>query len=275
MLFIGPRHGAIDSFVNCLSGSIVCSNNNLFCKECKNCSMFLNFSHPDVQYIGPDKEDGAIKIDVIRDLQFNIYQTPQCAKSKLVIINPADKLNKFAFNALLKILEEPPSHTIFILIAENINNMPATVISRCQKYYMHSVNALVSNNNNLDIASLYQDSDERGGLFKDRFDIIDKIYAIINSKTDICSVAAEFKNYNLYDFVWFLYLLTSQLIKCKYAELNGFKVEPQELVELTKSQDLHLLFKQIEKINDYFKTYQKNIVLNQTLVLENLLLGYL
>ena len=91
-------------------------------------------SSPNIHYI-PDLDEKQniieIKIDTIRDLK-NKLQTKTFNKTqRVVIIDSADSLNKSSFNALLKLLEEPPSQTLIIIISHNVRNLPDTILSRC------------------------------------------------------------------------------------------------------------------------------------------------
>ena len=73
-------------------------------------------------------------IDEIREIRSNIKLLPSVLKYKVYIVDEVHMLTTSAFNALLKTLEEPPNHAIFILATTEINKIPATVLSRCQKF---------------------------------------------------------------------------------------------------------------------------------------------
>jgi DNA polymerase III subunit delta' len=276
-LMIGPRHASILTFVNSLIASIICSEDESPCGACKNCRMMHERTHPDLQYICKEEKNSSISIDRIRKLQFDIYQTPQCATYRFVVINPADKLNLSAANSLLKILEEPPKHTIFMLIAEQISSLPLTIISRCQKYFIKAPESFdgLGFEKYLSIAELYEETDERAILFENRFEIISLLHDLVTNKLNACDIAVIWKDYKLENIVWFLYLLTSGAIK--YLLVDDIKVqsEYEKLAIFSQTQKLDSLFKQLDKLTGYFKKNQKNIVLNQTLVLENILLGYI
>ncbi|MFK8039764.1 MAG: DNA polymerase III subunit gamma/tau [Rickettsiaceae bacterium] len=101
------------------------------CQKCQNCLSVLDGSHPDIIEI-----DAASKtsIDDIKSLVSSSEYLPLLSKYKIFIIDEVHMLSKSAFNALLKILEEPWSHVIFILATTELHKIPATVISRCQRY---------------------------------------------------------------------------------------------------------------------------------------------
>lgn len=101
------------------------------CENCQNCSSFNKNNHPDVIEI-----DAASKtsVDDIRKIIENSEYKPLIARYSIFIIDEVHMLSKGAFNALLKILEEPPAHVIFIFATTEPQKIPLTVISRCQRY---------------------------------------------------------------------------------------------------------------------------------------------
>lgn len=109
----------------------------LFCKTacgtCKQCRLLQAGNHPDFIPLYLEAENNTHKIDNIRELIETLQQTPQVADKQVVIIDQAEKMNRSAANALLKTLEEPPGNVIFILIVNNRQLLPATILSRCQQ----------------------------------------------------------------------------------------------------------------------------------------------
>ncbi|WP_347939160.1 DNA polymerase III subunit gamma/tau [Rickettsia oklahomensis] len=101
------------------------------CEECTNCISFNNHNHPDIIEI-----DAASKtsVDDIRRIIESAEYKPLQGKYKIFIIDEIHMLSKGAFNALLKTLEEPPPHIIFIFATTEVQKIPATIISRCQRY---------------------------------------------------------------------------------------------------------------------------------------------
>ena len=101
------------------------------CNKCISCLSIINGSHLDLIEIDAASNRG---IDEIRDLREKIKLSPISARFKVYIIDEAHMLTPEAFNALLKTLEEPPAHAIFILCTTEIGKLPATIISRLQKF---------------------------------------------------------------------------------------------------------------------------------------------
>ena len=101
------------------------------CGECEICKGIDNGSILDVVEIDAASNNG---VDDIRDLRDETAYTPSACKYKVYIIDEVHMLSTAAFNALLKTLEEPPAHVIFILATTEIQKVPATILSRCQRY---------------------------------------------------------------------------------------------------------------------------------------------
>ncbi len=101
------------------------------CYKCISCKKILSGMHPDIMTISPEKD--RIKIPQIRKINANLTTKPNEAAMRMVLIEDAEKMNREAGNALLKILEEPPDKTFFILISENCSDMLPTILSRCRQ----------------------------------------------------------------------------------------------------------------------------------------------
>ncbi|RYE06383.1 MAG: DNA polymerase III subunit gamma/tau [Rickettsiaceae bacterium] len=116
--------------VNCSSTLIVDDIVNP-CEQCQNCQSFNNHRHPDIIEM-----DAASKtsVDDIREIIEHSEYKPLLGQYKIFIIDEIHMLSRNAFNALLKVIEEPPLHIIFIFATTEVHKIPLTVISRCQRY---------------------------------------------------------------------------------------------------------------------------------------------
>lgn len=117
--------------VNCLS-----PNNGNPCNECEICSKILSNSLLDVIEIDAASNNS---VDNIREIRDEVIYTPSQAKYKVYIIDEVHMLSIGAFNALLKTLEEPPKHVIFILATTEPHKLPPTILSRCQKFEFRKI----------------------------------------------------------------------------------------------------------------------------------------
>ncbi|MCT4509926.1 MAG: DNA polymerase III subunit gamma/tau [Tepidibacter sp.] len=132
-LFSGTRGTGKTSTAKIFARAVNCINpsNHEPCNECEICKGILNDSIMDVVEIDAASNNG---VDDIRELRENVKYPPTKGKYKVYIIDEVHMLSQGAFNALLKTLEEPPYYIIFILATTEAHKIPATILSRCQKY---------------------------------------------------------------------------------------------------------------------------------------------
>lgn len=137
-LFSGPRGTGKTSVAKIFSKALNCNQKiaGQPCNTCSNCEQINQGSSMDVYEIDAASNRG---IDEIRTLRDNVHFLPMNARYKVYIIDEVHMLTNEAFNALLKTLEEPPSHAIFILATTEPQKIPATIHSRCQRYDFHRI----------------------------------------------------------------------------------------------------------------------------------------
>jgi len=104
------------------------------CGSCRSCRQIEARTHPDFLVIEPDREmaNPQIKIEQVREIESQIIYRPLIGRFKIVVIDDADRFTLGAANALLKTLEEPPAHSVFILVTSRPFALPSTITSRCQ-----------------------------------------------------------------------------------------------------------------------------------------------
>lgn len=132
-LFVGTRGTGKTSTAKVLSKAVNCSDRNGLnpCNQCSLCRGIDDESLMDVVEIDAASNNG---VENIREIRENVKYHPSKAKYKVYIIDEVHMLSKGAFNALLKTLEEPPSYVIFILATTEPRKIPATILSRCQRF---------------------------------------------------------------------------------------------------------------------------------------------
>ncbi|MDR2665433.1 MAG: hypothetical protein LBC21_04045 [Oscillospiraceae bacterium] len=131
----GERGG--DEAARALASAMVCTGSGRKpCGQCSGCRKADNGSHPDIIYVEkpPDKKE--IPVENVREIVKDAAELPNESAAKVYVIRNASDLNANGQNALLKILEEPPGHVAFIIVAENPDTLLPTVRSRCVEFFV-------------------------------------------------------------------------------------------------------------------------------------------
>ena len=133
LLFTGLRGTGKTSSARILAKSIRCTQAKDFvpCNVCQDCLSISAGNSVDVIEIDGASNNG---VDAIRDLRDNVMFMPATGKHKIFIIDEVHMLSTSAFNALLKTLEEPPEHIVFIMATTEVHKIPQTILSRCQRF---------------------------------------------------------------------------------------------------------------------------------------------
>jgi len=137
-IFAGPRGVGKTTTARIVAKALNCQSpaDGEPCNQCPQCLEITKGIHPDVIEVDAASNRG---IEQIRELREAVHYAPAKGKKKVYIIDEFHMLTKEAFNALLKTLEEPPEHVLFILATTEIDKIPATILSRCQKFIFRRV----------------------------------------------------------------------------------------------------------------------------------------
>ncbi|GIW33826.1 DNA polymerase III subunit gamma/tau [Meiothermus sp.] len=130
-LFSGPRGVGKTSSARLIAQAVNCSSDPKPCGVCEGCRLVREGRHPDVLEIDAASNNS---VEDVRDLRERILLAPILGQHKVVILDEAHMMSKSAFNALLKTLEEPPPHVIFIFATTEPERMPPTILSRTQHF---------------------------------------------------------------------------------------------------------------------------------------------
>ena len=132
LLLEGPSGSGRRTFAREIAAAMFCQGSPRPCGLCGPCRKVFTLNHPDVEYYGGEGSRRSFHIDEIRRLRANAWLLPGEAPCRVSILAGAEAMTEQAQNALLKILEEPPEHTVFILTTENRAMLLPTILSRVQ-----------------------------------------------------------------------------------------------------------------------------------------------
>lgn len=155
LLLAGPPGVGKAAFIETFAGWLLCERprGDAACGECRGCRQHAAGSHPDCTVLSPDheqrpalarypgqrcqydpkrKNSSMITVEQVRELNERLHASAHYGGHKVAVLLPAEALNTTAANALLKLLEEPPDNTVFLLLSQRASGLPATVRSRCQ-----------------------------------------------------------------------------------------------------------------------------------------------
>lgn len=138
-LFCGPRGTGKTTIAKILAKAINCTCqdiNKVPCNQCENCLSIMKGTHPDIVEIDAASNNG---VDEVRDLIEKVKYAPIEGKYKVYIIDEVHMMSTGAFNALLKTLEEPPAHVVFVLATTEPQKILPTIISRCQRFDFNKI----------------------------------------------------------------------------------------------------------------------------------------
>lgn len=136
LLLSGPQGIGKALFARRLAAALVCQDEEIGmrpCGHCQACRLSAAGTHPDVHWVAPEEEGKRIRIDAVRELIDRSTLTTQTQGRRVFVISPADTMNRAAANALLKTLEEPVASSNLLLVSSAPHQLPATILSRCQK----------------------------------------------------------------------------------------------------------------------------------------------
>ena len=269
-IFSGPRGTGKTSTAKIFAKAVNCKNpiDGDVCENCEICKINSE-NEIDIVEIDAASNNG---IDEIREIKNSIKLLPAELKYKVYIVDEVHMLSNSAFNALLKTLEEPPAHAIFILATTEINKIPLTVLSRCQKFDFKKITkeniidrlTYIIKEENIknisdDILNLIAELSD-GGL-RDAINLLDQVNSLNKdtiTQTDVLNLVGAINNDNIISFL-------NKIVDCNISEVikttNDFYNKSINFINVVNS--LENLIKDIIIFNNssnYFdKEYEKTL----------------
>ncbi|MCJ8275320.1 MAG: DNA polymerase III subunit gamma/tau [Bdellovibrionales bacterium] len=197
VLLTGPRGTGKTTTARIIAKTLLCQTpvDNNPCNKCQNCLDVTEGRHLDVIEIDGASNNG---VDHIRELRDTVGYMPSSGKYKVYIIDEVHMLSTSAFNALLKTLEEPPEHVVFIFATTEVQKIPATILSRTQRFDFrnHTLNDLKKHLQNIctqegiefDDSALWVIAKQAKGSIRDSLTLLDQIISFSNKKLSLESV---------------------------------------------------------------------------------------
>jgi len=191
LIFSGPRGVGKTSTARIIAKALNCEKGPTSdpCSNCSFCKEISEGKSLDVIEIDAASHTG---VDDVREIIENIRYLPSSGKTKIYIIDEAHMLSQSAFNALLKTLEEPPPHVLFILATTEVHKIPVTILSRCQRYDFKKVSTanikerieLIAFSEGIKIPeeTLYLIAQESDGSLRDALSIVDQLIATFGNE---------------------------------------------------------------------------------------------
>lgn len=254
-LFAGPRGTGKTTMAKLFAKALNCEHGlGCQCNECKNCVAITEGSHPDVLELDAASNNG---VDEIRELIDKVKYGTILGKYKVYIIDEVHMLSTGAFNALLKTLEEPPEHVIFILATTEPHKILPTILSRCQRYDFNKVSekdikerlrAVLQNEgvefNEEAVELVVQLAD--GGM-RDALSILEKVLAFSGNTLNVNDILSIFALESKEEKIKLIHSIINHDMSDVLSRLHNYVSKGTDIKRLT--EDLLLILKDIVIFN--------------------------
>jgi DNA polymerase-3 subunit delta' len=311
LLLSGPEGLGKRHFAEQLARALICDQNHQLsadgelaapCGQCNGCHLMAAGTHPDFRVVQPEGDGKQIQIDSVREISQFLSLKPQFAPSQVIVVAPADAMNRYAANSLLKTLEEPTPGSLLLLISSRISRLLPTIRSRCQLISFSppaEQEALQWLETHLDADSRHKSSSAdrkrllavaggapvlalhfaQNGTLEHYQQLLQSFEKLAKKQADPITEAKQWEAVGLSQSVKWLYLWVAALIRFKSAGEavdsngdNGAQWQEPALALLDHPLNHQQLYAYLDKVVDTARMIDTSV--NVQLTLEDLLTGW-
>ncbi len=298
LLLSGPKGMGKGLFAQCLAEMLLCEQpqpEGQPCGQCKACYLLRAKTHPDVWVLLPADTGKQITVDQIRALiQFSTL-TPYYGRYQVIIINPAEAMNRNAANSLLKLLEEPPANTLIMLVSHQPMALVATLRSRCQQLdfsrpdrqltqaWLHdqlkqlpqlNIPLLLNLSVQAPLAALSLAKTE--GMAK-RQALFESLMILAKAQADPVSIAERWSQWEVIHVLQWLFSWTTDIIRYASTGQAQHLMNPDyqdALQRLARQLDLHRLFYFLDLLCSTYELVLRNVNVKPQGLLESIAIAW-
>jgi len=301
LLICGREGVGKNLFASVLARALLCRDPGQFglpCGRCEGCVLTEAGTHPDVQVCEPevdaktDREKSVIGIDQVRAITDFVGLKPHYGGYKVVMIRPAERLNPYAANSLLKTLEEPPGMAVLMLVSAHPGMLPATIRSRCQRLLIGvpdrraTVSWLSSRLGSGTDAALLLDlaggapfaafAMQEQGILARRRQMLDDLQAVAKGRADPVEIAEQWLKFGAKESLYWLYVWLVDMVRLQAADEPPILNNPDQrdrLAGLSAGADIRRLLGRMDQVLNAMRAGEGQA--NPQLLLEEALISWL
>ena len=280
-------------FARKLAAALLCGESDITnkpCGHCESCRLISADTHPDYLEIIPEQDSEVIKIDQTRQLPEFLSLTRHVSQERVIVIYPAESMNRFSMNALLKTLEEPPENTFLLVVTHNPGMLLPTIRSRCVHIKMatpdnvQTIQWLGLDANNDTSSQLIRSIGNKPKLIKQLLEQgladtstqwFSQWLAIKQDKENAIKIANSWNKHEISHILFMLHGWVADLIRLKMTENAGnqpVNSQSGELKKIASKLEITQVYDYYNKIIDAMRLMSRSV--NKQLLLESLLLDW-
>ncbi len=295
LLFTGVEGAGLRQFAEAFARKLLCEQegSEYACHRCRACALTRSGSHPDLSLVEPEAAGKQLTVDLIRDMLQFVFLKSHAGRYKIAIIDQADAMNRFAANALLKTLEEPPPQSLIILIAHQPSRLPITIRSRCQTLdftVQHSAEVIDWTRNHIENQSIDAETVlaitgsplsavelANGDGFEQREQVIQDLELCFDNRQSLLTTAKRWSDIEPTQLIAMLQGLFHDMLKLKIADnppaLRNIDVT-ERLRRLINQLDLHQILSCSQVLATMYSQINSTVSYNTQALIEGFLYNW-